>query len=126
MSDVLRDALTIHGDLLDLVEAVGNAIDLVDPVLESPDDVRKWFDLLLAEGYNFHPEDSASGLGSYDKPRVARTLDTDEPSRKWVPAFTRGQAASVDAAMARCYELVDDPCEVAVAAFAAWEERNRA
>jgi hypothetical protein len=73
------------------------------PNIQTADDVREWFTALHAAGINFHPESDFTDYVQYG---------SGERS------FTDEEAERMNAAMRRCYELVDDPCEVALAVFA--------
>lgn len=70
---------------------------------------REWFDALLDAGMNFHPDERFADMV---------TLATGEP------AFSKRDAADLDAAMDYVCGMDFDPCEVGCEAFAAWDNRR--
>lgn len=80
------------------------AAAITSPTLNNADDVRAWFDAMLDAGIRFHPEDTFRDMS--DTATGALT-------------FTDAEAEAMDAGMERAYELVDNPCTMALEA--AWK-----
>jgi len=70
--------------------------------IETPLDVREFFDILLANSISFHPEDSFTNFD----------------------CFTIEEANRLDLLMEQCYNVVEDPCEIAWIALQAFTKEE--
>lgn len=88
--------------------AVNGEMGITHPIITDAESIRDWFDALLDQGFNFHPEDDPGDMVNY------KTME---------PCFTDREAARMNYAMQRCYQIHHDPCEIACDSMEAYFAR---
>lgn len=83
-----------------------DVMDLFNPQLETTDDVREWFGMLLDRGHNFHPDDDfaatvADASGVKNDAQTARVAGVPEGAR----VFSDTEARMMNEAMERACEI---------------------